>query len=299
MFSLKQTHKIFPICLNKTFPKFFSTEINLVLPNLKKVSMKMEDSNTFEDIENNLRNQKYLEKVQFRSWDHSNIAKTNDLKSYFSNNEMFFFQYDRSEWQVVSKDENLHDTNINPKDFGSEAEFKLIQDVVGMHNKNRQISEDELFKLSLSLFKLRNSHHEYSNLIKNKASLSELYEEYYRIKSDYARMCLEEDKYIRSAEKRARLLILLAGLVLVAQLALISYGTFVVYTWDITEPMTYLLGCFNIVVFLVMRRKFGNLTAFEYYTNKFFARIVKRNKFDNLKLEANRLKIKEIEEFLN
>jgi hypothetical protein len=285
--------------LFKTGFKSFSTDINLILPNLKKIGIKLEDQSSFGEIETQLRNEKYLQKVQFRSWDHSTIPNSNDLKSYFENNEMFFFKYDTNEWQVVSKDSTLTDPNISSKDFGPDNEFKRIKEIVQANNKNKKLSEDELFKLSLSLFKLRNSHIEYSSLIKDKKSLSELYEEYYKLKSEYAKLSLEQDQYIQSAEKRAKLLILLGGLFLVVELALIAYGTFVVYTWDITEPMTYLLGCFNIVIFLILRKKYGNLSAFEYYTGKFFSRIIKKKNFSPNLLESNRLKIKEIEDFLN
>jgi hypothetical protein len=298
MIGMRHNYRLHNVLL-KPFFKTFSTDINLILPNFKKISVNLEDNSTFNDIEDGLRKQKYMEKIQFRLWDHAVIAKSNELKTFFENNEMFFFRYDYNEWQVVSKENVPTEPNVRAKSFGPETEFKRISEIVHAHNTNKKLTEDELFKLSLSLFRLRNSHQEFSSLINNKHSLSELFEEYYKLKGDYARMSIERDKYLLAAEKRAKLLILLAGLVLVIELCLIYYGTFIVYTWDITEPMTYLLGCANIVLFLILRKRYGNQTAFEYHTDKFFSRITKKKNFNLNLFEANRLKIREIEEYLN
>jgi hypothetical protein len=80
---------------------------------------------------------------------------------------------------------------------------------------------------------------------------------------------------------------------------LVYYGTFVLFTWDITEPMTYVMGCFNVVLFLIMRKRFGKLTAFEFYTQKYYTKLAKRNKLDTGYLISAKTRINEIERILN
>lgn len=265
------------------------------MPNLKQVSLDLGEQPTFGDIEKELKNMKYLERIEFRTWDHSSIPRGNEVDTFFENNEMFFYRYDQLEWQIVSKNnidsikhfekvENL--TNVD--------EFEKIKNFVSNFNQNKNLTDEQIFEICLKIYRLRNL----SEMKENK-NLVELFNEYYKLKSEFAKLNNTNDKYTNSAEKRAKLLILLAGLFFVIELGLVYYGTFVLYTWDITEPMTYLLGCFNMVVLLALRKRFGNMSAFEFYTKKFYSKIIKKNKFDARLLEDTRNKIKEIEKNIN
>jgi hypothetical protein len=265
------------------------------MPNLKNISLNLTEQSTFADIEKELKNMKYFEKVEFRTWDHCNISRVNDLQTFFVNNNMFFYRYDQLEWQIVSK-QNIESIKNYEKveNLLKIDEIDKIKKFITHYNEDKNLTDQEIFEICLKIYRIRNL-----NELKDNKNFIETFNEYYKLKTEFAKMNTMNDNYLRSAEGRARLLLLLAGLFFVIELGLIYYGTFIVYTWDITEPMTYLLGCFNIVVLLGLRKKFGNTSAFEYYTKKFYNSIIKKKKFNNMKLEDTKSKIKEIERFIN
>jgi hypothetical protein len=271
------------------------TTLNLVMPNLKNVNLALGEQPTFADIEKELKNMKYLERIEFRTWDHCNISRGNEVETFFENNDMFFYRYDQLEWQIVSKcnvDSIKHYEKV--ENLTKVDELQKIKSFVLSYNENLNLTEEQIFEICLKLYRMRNP-----SEMKESKNLVELFNEYYKLKNEFAKMNNTNDKYMSSAEKRAKLLLLVAGLFFVVELGLIYYGTFVLYTWDITEPMTYLLGCFNIVILLALRKRFGNMSAFEFYTKKFYSRIIKKNKFDARLLEDTRMKIKEIEKNIN
>jgi hypothetical protein len=286
--------------LNNVGRKFFKnyktfTTLNLVMPNLKNVKLDLGEQSTFADIEKELKNMKFMERIEFRTWDHCNISRGNEIDTFFENNDMFFYRYDQLEWQIVSRgniDSLKHYEKV--ENITNVDEFQKIKNFVLSYNQNLKLTDEDIFEICLKLYRLRNP-----GDIKENKNLVDLFNEYYKLKTEFAKMNNANDKYMASAEKRAKLLLLFAGLFFVIELGLIYYGTFVLYTWDITEPMTYLLGCFNMVLLLALRKRFGNMSAFEFYTNRFYSRIIKKNKFDARLLEDTRMKIKEIEKNIN
>jgi hypothetical protein len=287
--------------LNNVGRKFFKTnfknftKLNLVMPNLKNISLNINEQSTFADIEKELKNMKYFERIEFRTWDHCGISRGNDLETFFENNNMFFYRYDQLEWQIVSK-QNIESLKHYEKveNLMKIDEFEKIKKLITNYNDNKNLTKEQFFEICLKIYRIRNL-----NELKDNTNFVNLFNEYYILKSEFAKLNNLNDIYLQRAGNWARLLLLFAGLFFVIELGLIYYGTFVLYTWDITEPMTYLLGCFNIVLLLALRKKFGNFSAFEYYTKKFYNRIINKNKFNYLLLEENKLKIKEIEKIIN
>lgn len=187
-----------------------------------------------------------------------------------------------------------------------ENDYKEIQDLLGKYNNNQNLTQEELKQIASDLFKIENSiylNKEISEFNSNKEikahNLSDLMEEYYRCKTEVAKFKTYEEQKTKTANLMAKILIYLAGLFFVAELYWIYYITFEVYSWDITEPMVYLLGFFNLTVIALLKMKLKGLTPHEYYT-KFFYRMIagKYRKPELQNLDKLKKQIKDIEKFM-
>jgi hypothetical protein len=169
MFHLKRANYFFQN-LNK---KRFSTDLNLILPNQKNFSIALNETTTFSDLENELKKKIIMEKLEFKTWDHTTISKGNDLKTYFQNENMFFYRSGNMEWQMVSnKDIETIKHNDNLENLKKDYEFQKITELVNKYNQSN-LTSDELFSIYLKIFKIRNL-----SDVRNYKNISELFNEY-------------------------------------------------------------------------------------------------------------------------
>jgi hypothetical protein len=187
-----------------------------------------------------------------------------------------------------------------------ENDYQEIHYLIEKYNKNPNLTQEEIKQIASQLFKIENSiylNKEISdfNFKENIKvhNLSDLMEEYYRCKKEYAKFKDYEEGKSKTANFLAKILIYLGGLFFIGELYWIYYITFEVYSWDITEPMVYLLGLFNVIVVAILRIKLKGLTPHEFF-GKFFLRMIsrkyKKSQLNNL--EKIRKQIKDIEKFM-
>jgi hypothetical protein len=202
-----------------------------------------------------------------------------------------------------------NDTSEITTDSQSEMEkdFIKLKQLIDFSNKNKNLSYEELDQLSLDLFKIKNSVYlknesftQNINEDKNFPNrLSKIMEDYYNNKSEYSRFINDRNKLENRAKRLTTFVIYFGGIFFIVELFLVYYLTFVVYAWDITEPMTFLLGCFNLLLVFWLKKKFNGLSAFEYFRNLFLRMILKRSKkIDLAKMEKLRKSIKDIEKLM-
>jgi len=204
---------------------------------------------------------------------------------------------------------NLTETYEDLKNLEIQIEQKFlgIKKLLEETNKNKNLTPEELDQLALDLFKIKKSifiKNENSQILnlsdKTKANhLSEIMEEYYKCKTEIAKYTKTQTKHQNIAKALAKILIYLGGIFFIIELYLVYYLTFEVLSWDITEPMTYLLGCFNLILIFRLKKKFRGQDAFQYFTNLFLNIMLRKTKkidFDKmLKLRKN---ISDIERFM-
>jgi hypothetical protein len=150
--------------------------------------------------------------------------------------------------------------------------YKKLQNMntEGLHNK-------EIYNMALQLYSIQTHNYNEANnkLINDKEqgkAFANLMDKYYSLKKEYANLLFQEEKLLSSANKKAKFLIFLGGFLFTFQLGLLYYGTFVLYSWDITEPITYLVGCSNLFLACVLKSKFKQKSPFEFFRFKFFQR---------------------------
>lgn len=191
-------------------------------------------------------------------------------------------------------------------DNSIETQLKKIKKIINDFNKNKNLTDDELDQILIDLFKMKNSIYlkkevQDFNLNENVKAhdLSGIMEEYYRSKTEIAKAMRTEDKYKKISKSLTKLTIYLGGIIFIVELFLIYYLTFEVYAWDITEPMTYLLGCFNLILIFYMKKKFNGKGAFQYFDGLFLNMFLKRSKkIDFQKVERLRRNVTDIERFM-
>lgn len=107
----------------------------------------------------------------------------------------------------------------------------------------------------------------------------------------------------RKADFRARALLTLGSTVFFAQFAFIMSGTFVYYSWDVMEPISYImmLGNFTIgmMFYAAYKDELQLTTLREMLKNKFAKGLYKRRGLDIEKLERLEEEIRELREILN
>jgi len=287
-------------------------DFQLFLPNLQKLPVTIEGNKTLSDFEAEVKKGDKFRTVEFRSWDHSVISKNNFISDVFKNRDPVFIRVSNMEWQLLNS--SLFDTNTTEKfkikeDFAHNAqdEIKAIKENLKRLDRSEKLNEKDFEDLAVSIYRIKffNSglkevnefkNSKLSNLYKN---LEEVFEDFYQLKSEYVKLYKIKEKLINKSEFRTKALFLLAGVIFIFELLFIYWGTFVRFSWDIVEPITYLIGCANLVLILLLKRKMGNLSPKEYYINRFFNRMVRKGKFNQKQLEELEIRIKEMEKVLN
>ena len=174
-------------------------------------------------------------------------------------------------------------------------------------NKNENLTKENFEKISIELYKIKNSINLNTELNifskfqeKNITKLSDILEEYYMNKHEISKLNHLHKSYEKKAEALSKVVLYIGGLFFVVQLYLIYYFTFEVYSWDITEPMTYLMGCFNLFLIFYLKKRFKGSDPFTFFKTKFLNILIKRSgKIDFEKMEKLKINIREIERFMS
>lgn len=238
------------------------------------------DGKTIADLSKEIRKLGNYEVLDYRIWDHSKVSSNTKLSAI---KEPLYLKIQDSNWVEL-------DFLRSPKQEDPSGEELLTQLTENLDYNSKERAR-RIFT------RLRN--HEY-NTVENKlfsaknTNLSSIIEELTLLKNEYFKCNLNEEKLRRSSEKKVLAVLCIAGLLFVVELLLVYYGTFIRYSWDITEPMTYLVTCANLVLLLLMRKKFGSLSAYDYLMNLFM-----RKRSSIHQLNELRRKISAIENKLN
>jgi len=272
---------------------------------------------TLLEFETDLKKELQVNNIEFRRWDHSFIAKGNHLKQVLK--DITFIKINKMEWQILvikseeeENQEEVENLDLIGKGFAqhiSEEKHLISDNIMTIYKSLKSFMKADdltynmlLYDTALQLYSIQTFHYNMVNdkLLdpKDPAGFQNLLNKYYELKSEYSRLLLEEKKVVRSCSRKTKALILLGGLFFVIQLFLIFYMTFVKYSWDITEPMTYLTGCINILIVCLLKYKFKQQSAFQYFNLKF----LKRTKFyknDFSKIAKIKDEISRIENKLN
>ena len=287
--------------------------LKLSMPDTSTVEVSIDANQKLSELEAEIKKNSFIQGVEFKSWDYCKISKDNLIK--YALEHPLYLKLDKMEWQLVNdiaddieiqksinfvndlKWENtdmfegLKQKQLIYRDY-KDIEQKLKK-FVQKHEKS--ISEEKLFDIAIRLYSVKNLYiHETqgNNIDQN---LNETFENYYKAKKDLRIMISQKTNLERKAAFKGKCLILIAPLIFLIQLIAIYIATFQIYSWDITEPMTYLLSIGNIVGILYFRKKFGDLNAHKYYKNMFFRKYVRKGKFDLKKYEELKKKLEDYE----
>lgn len=238
---------------------------NVVLPNLKKTNIILKSNSTIFEFENELKKIKNFEFLEIRNWNFSLITKNSTLFDilYYSKNPIFL-KVDRMEWQEIYN--NKLKDNI------------LLEEI----NRNKLLSDFEIHEIKRKIRKFKYS---YSNSIKEKVlfdenNISRIFDNLYDLKYEYNIMNKKLEKIEKNCQIKALLLILFSGSLFIIELFCLYYGTFILYSWDIIEPMTYIMTCFNFLLLIIAKRKFAKFSPHEYLKNYFFQKKIKSSNFN-------------------
>jgi len=287
--------------------KCFSTRnFLLIMPTMNKINLTIDDAKTLKDLESEIKKNYNFEKIEFRTWDNSHVSKNSEINLIHFKSDPIFVKINTSEWQILNSD-NFDYTTAEALKLKQDlkhdeiSDLKKISETLRNFNKNRNLKEKEIEEISMKLLSIKHCYYnkELTPLLNKFKNLDEVFSSYFKLRQEYVKRHSAKEKLMWNSETKAKLLILLGGFFFLIELILIYYGTFVKYSWDIVEPMTYLMGCMNIVIILLYRKKFKNSGAFEYYSNKFFLRQIKNKKFDLVNFEDTGKKLKELQIFLN
>ena len=311
--------KFFKFFSKKCFSSLNTTKINLTInmPDSTIKEIELEENHRLVDLETEIKKSSFIQKVEFKSWDYCNISKQNEIKSCLDH--PLYLKVDKMEWQYLNKtplnseiQELLNSFKDNNNDNIDVFENHLIRQMIYKDYKdieiklkqillkfNKSINQDKLFEMAIRLYSMKNfyiNEKEGKHIDKN---LNEIFEDYYNSKEELDKMNQIMKKLEKKAYFKAKLFILIAPIIFFIQLLLIYFGTFQVYSWDIMEPMTYLLSILNLVGILIIRKKLGQNTAHRYYTNFFFKKLLRKRKFDEKKYEFLDKKVEKYEKNLN
>lgn len=286
---------------NKQFSELL--KVYLTLPDSKKRVIEVPKSSTLKEFEQEIKKVKNFENIEIRSWDNSIVSKSNTIEqALLENAEPIFMKIDKMEWQELSLksgDNTSPNQEVNHHNHLQDRE--RIITVLKEVNKNIKLLDNEIEALEVKISQIK---HYYNNSLENKIidsakypNLSVLFEDLYSSKAEFRKLNFQYNQLNRNAEKKAFFVILLGGLLFVIELILLYYGTFVELSWDITEPITYLVTCLNLVLVLGMKKKFRGLSAHEYFTKRFLDKKLKS--FNTSKFNSLKSNISEIEHKLN
>lgn len=269
--------------------------LNFVLPDSRKKLIELNEDSTLSDLEAEIKKMKYIEHIEFKTWDNSIVSKSCTLKdSIITGNEPIFVKIDKMEWQEL-KNGCDEDKKINSISHDERA--KTLE-VLNRISKNISLSKEDYEAIELKIHEIK---HYYKNSLEGKIikdefkSISHLFEQYYESKSKYFTILKKLEGLEKSASFKALIIILIGGLLFVIELGALYYGTFHLLSWDITEPITYLVTCFNLLLALIFKRKMGKLSPHEYFKSLFVRRGLNKLKISDSDINKLRSEIQKIE----
>ena len=287
--------------------KFFSNMIKVQLsyPDTRKNTLEIETDKTLNEFEEKIKKLRHVEHIQFKTWDNALVSKTNTIDMTLLNNkEPIFLKLDRMEWQelhVHSENHQKISNNLNKNESISEKE-QIISTLRSI-NKNSSLTPKDLEEMEVKITQIK---HYYNNILENKIldsnkylNLNSVFKDLNKMKKEYSIMNSLYKRFKKSSDRNSLLIILLGSLFFILELIFVYMFTFEYYSWDITEPMTYLVTCFNVFVILLLKKKFGGLNAHEFFSMKFMSRKMKSNNFNQFKYEQLKKNILELENKLN
>lgn len=82
----------------------------------------------------------------------------------------------------------------------------------------------------------------------------------------------------------------------------VGYGTYVIYSWDIIEPLVYFIGLFSSIALGIQFFKIGEQFTYKAYLDwlktREFERICKANNFSAAAFDLEEKKLEKIEELI-
>lgn len=233
--------------------------------NYNKYSIKLNESTTFEDLEKELKKTRFFENLEFKSWDDSLVSIKNSVISS-TNKDMIFLRFNKEEWKEISR--------INNNLF--EIKRIEISKIPNCNSNEKSLDENKISELKRKILQLENNvKKNYPlDLILNYTGKSNslLLEELFSLEKEYSVLWQNKIKYENKAKSKAKFVIALGGILFIVELFLLYYGTFIEFSWDVTEPMTYLVTCFNFLLILLFNKKFKGASAHSYFTKKFLTK---------------------------
>jgi len=134
-------------------------------------------------------------------------------------------------------------------------------------------------------------------------SVSEVEAELETKRKDYIELCNKKAIYDKKADFRARVLLAMGSTIFIGQFGFIMAGTFVFFSWDIMEPISYvmMLGNFTLgMLFFAKNHEELQLTTLREMIAARFARgIYRRKGLDVVRLDQLQEEIKAGQEIIN
>ena len=91
-------------------------------------------------------------------------------------------------------------------------------------------------------------------------------------------------------------------MILIGQFGFVGYGTYVVYSWDIIEPMVYFIGLGASILlgvqYFKLNEQYNNTSFFEYLKKKDLEKICKKVNFKLSTLEENEKALENMDKFI-
>lgn len=120
---------------------------------------------------------------------------------------------------------------------------------------------------------------------------------------EYIKICEKKAKLDKKAKRRAKALLALGSSIVIGQFGFIMAGTFLYLSWDIMEPISYvmMLGnfTFGMLFYAKYKEEFELSTLQEMISKSFAKGMYRRNGIDIVKLEDLEKEIRENQEILS
>lgn len=237
-------------------------------------TININDNTTFEELEKELKKFRLFENIQFKSWDDCLISNKNSISSSIQK-DLIFLRFNKEEWK------ELYKSNENTLEI-REIDLKA-NDSIKSNTSNSNLQNDLCKKIYLLENNLAQNYSLDLILKYTGKGKDNILNELFLKEKEYSKLLQENEKYTNKAKTKAKLIIALGGILFIAELLLLYYGTFIEFSWDVTEPMTYLVTCLNFLLILLFHKKFKGSSAHSYFTNKFLAKSFGKSKLENLK----------------
>jgi hypothetical protein len=107
----------------------------------------------------------------------------------------------------------------------------------------------------------------------------------------------------KKAVTRANVLLYMGASIMVSQFAFITGGTYLVFSWDVMEPLAYLMSMTNMTVafsyFLLKKQDMDLVNLRQSLTEKYSKKLYKKRNFDIKRFEELEEDIKELKGLIN